>query len=190
VDASPLEAYRASAEQLVQRLREQVHLTAERRGRQREFDEYFASAEALQQSLNALAEAEFDWCGSFVVRTYQSFVEEEDAADGPDGDPAFEEAPVVSVVGRWDYLVTDATALLDHGRTAYSQAWPDDTSDDAEIRVQDVGSAVRAIMHGAELPDLDAAPGLQPLLSAVELVRHAGTSGDDFFKDPFSLLRE
>lgn len=182
-----LTAYRASADHLVQRLLEHVRLTGERRGAQRELGEYFASAEALQEAVTAFAGAEFDWCGSFPVAT-EMLNDDEEPQDGVVADPALEEAPVVSVLGRWDYLVTDGAALVEHGRSAYRQTWPQDSDDDAAVQVVDIESAVRAIVHAAALPELDAAPGLQPLLSALELRRHAGTGMDDFIKDPFALL--
>lgn len=187
--SAALAAYRASADHLVQQLLEHVRLTGERQGAQRELGEHFASAERLQEAVNAFAEAEFDWCGSFPVRTELSN-EPEEPQNGFAADPALEEAPVVSVMGRWDYLVTDGAALIDHGRNAYLQAWPQDTDDDAAVRVADVQSAVREILHAAELPKLEAAPGLQPLLSALELRRHAGTGMNDFTEDPFALLYE
>jgi hypothetical protein len=186
--SAALTAYRASAERLVQRLREHVHLTGQRQGRQRELAGYFASAEGLQQSVNGFAEAEFAWCGSSPVRTEESSEAVEEPEDGPVADPSLVEAPVVSVLGRWDYLVTDAAALLEHGRAAYLQAWPDDTDDDALVRVVDVEDAVLETLHGRQLPELEAAAGLEPLWSTVELVRHAGTSEDDFLADPFGVL--
>lgn len=184
-----LSAYRASAELLVQRLGEHVRLTSSRQGRQRETSAYFASAHQVQEALDAFAEAEFDWCGSFPVATSGSLQddEDEDADEGPMGDPSLQDAPVVSVLGRWDYVVTDAAALMEHGRRAYLEAWPKDTADDSQVRVISVESAIREILHAAKLCDLEQVPGLEPAISTVELVRHAGTSEDEFLKDPFAV---
>lgn len=184
-----LAAYRAAADRLVETLREHVRLTVERQGRQRELHGYFASAEQLQAAVNAFAEAEFDWCGSFPVRT-DLHHDDEEVDDGPVADPTLEQAPVVSVLGRWDYLVTDGAALVEHGRRAYLQAWPQDTEDDAAVRVTDVEGAVNEILHGPQLPELDDARGLQPLRSSALVVRHAGTSEDEFFHAPFALLHD
>jgi hypothetical protein len=184
-----LSAYRSSAEVLVQRLQEHVRLTAGRQGRQRELGAYFTSAEQVQEALNAFAGAEFDWCGSFPVRTSEALegYDDEDVEAGPVSDPSVEQAPIVSVLGRWDYVVTDVAALVEHGRGAYLRFWPDDTADDADVRVTDVTSAIREILHAARLRDLEESPGLEPALSTVELVRHAGTSEDELLEDPFAV---
>lgn len=50
---------------------------------------------------------------------------------------------MVVVVCRcpWDFRITDEVAVLAAGRAAYLRAWSDDTQEDAEIRVQQVGDA-------------------------------------------------
>jgi hypothetical protein len=133
-------AYKARAEVLTQRLASHVRLTAARHGRQRELEAYIASAEQVQEALNAFAESEFDWCGSFPVRTSGSLDDDWDE-DVDEGLPT-DEAPVASVLGRWDYVVTDAAALMDGGRSAYLRTWPKDTVDDANVRVTSVESAM------------------------------------------------
>lgn len=180
-----LDVYESSAQALIQRLQEHVRLTAVRQGRQRELAAYFASAEQLQKALNAFAEAELDWCGSIPVATNEPF--DDDPEDELVGDPSLEQAPVVSVLGRWDYLVTDAAALMEHGRRSYLKIWPEDTGDDADMRLTTVEGAMSEILHGAPLRELDSLPGLEPLFSTVELVRHPGTSEDEFLEDPFAV---
>jgi hypothetical protein len=160
---------------LTQRLASHVRLTAARHGRQRELEAYIASAEQVQEALNAFAESEFGWCGSFPVRTSGSLDDDWDE-DVDEGLPT-DEAPVVSVLGRWDYVVTDAAALMDEGRSAYLRTWPKDTVDDANVRVTSVESAMGEILHSASLRELDEAPGLRPVSSSLELVRHDGTDG-------------
>lgn len=182
-----LDAYRARADELLRRLAEHIAVTAGRHGRQREMTAYFDSADRLERAVTAFAEAEFDWCGSTPVGVDQPQEEADDDEDGPARDPSLEEAPVVSVLGRWDYVVTDAGALLDHGRSAYLETWPRDSDDDAAVRVVGVESAVGVLLHAAALPALDDAPGLQPLLGTVEVIRHAGEDEDDVLEDPFAL---
>ena len=184
-----LSAYTTSAELLVQRLQEHVRLTTARQGRQREMDAYFASSQQVREALDAFAEAEFDWCGSFPVPTSGSLGDDddEDTDEAPVSDPSVEQAPVVSVLGRWDYVVTDAAALMEHGRSAYLKAWPEDTADDADVTVRSVEGAIYEILHGAPLRNLDQAPGLEPVISTVELVRHQGMSEDEFLEDPFAV---
>lgn len=181
-----LDVYRSSGQAFIQRLQEHLRLTTVRQGRQRELAAYFASAEQLQEALNAFAEAELDWCGSIPVATSEAF-DKDDAEDELVGDPSLEQAPVVSVLGRWDYLVTDAAAVMEQGRRSYLKIWPEDTADDADTRVSTVEGAMSEILHGAPLRELDGVSGLEPLVSTVELVRHPGTSEDEYLEDPFAI---
>lgn len=183
--AEALAAYRSRAQACIQRLQEHVDLTTARHGRQREMEAYFASVEQLREALNAFAVAELDWCGSTPVPINEPFDDDDD--DESVGDPSLDQAPVVSVIGRWDYMVTDAAALMEHGRRSYLKAWPDDTADDAERQSSTVESAIHQILHGAPLPKLDDSPGLEFLISTVELVRHPGTSEDELVGDPFAI---
>lgn len=105
-----------------------------RDGRQRELQGYFASASGLQEAARAFCEAEFDLCGSVPLALMRHDDEEDEDGDQDDGS-------VLPVVGRWDYRITDPDALVDAGRRAYLNAWPDDPLEDA-------GSAVGEILHG------------------------------------------
>jgi len=182
--------YRRRGRDLIAALTAHIELTAQRAGRQRELPPYFTSAEEVQSAVNAFTEAEFAWCGSFPVRAGEQEEEEEEWGfdDGPVADPSVAEAPVLSVLGRWDYVITDVEALLRHGREGYLTAWPQDTQDDADLRVQDSESAVREILHGPPLLVLDEAPGLQPTMSFVEVVRHDRQDEDAVLADPFGVL--
>ncbi|TNM64530.1 hypothetical protein FHN55_13470 [Streptomyces sp. NP160] len=186
-----LEQYRARAQELSRVLAEHAALVEQRAGRQRELEDYVVSAERLQGAVNAFAEAEFAWCGSFPVRTSEADEDGDEDGDGgvwPLPDPSLAEAPVISVLGRWDYVVTDADELVAHGRDSYRAAWPEDDDEDAALRVQTVLDAVRETLHEAPLPRLDDAPGLQPSASVVQLVQHAGTSEEELTEDPFGLV--
>jgi len=178
-------AYEARARELAQTLLEHVALTSGRSGRQRELGPYFSSAERLSTAVAAFAEAEFDWCGSFPVSVRSAEAEEdtdewEEAADS--------DIAVLSVLGRWDYRIVDPQMLIREGRAAYLTAWPDDTQDDTEVRVQTTKAAVAELLHAGILQPLERSAGLQPLLSTVELVTHAGTPEQEFNDDPFAIL--
>lgn len=115
-------------------------------------------------------------------------------ANDDEGDDEWEneddnsDAPVLSVLGRWDYRIVDPQALIQEGRAAYLTASPDDTEDGAEVRVQTTEGAVRELLHAGILQPLEQSEGLDPLISTVELVTHAGTPEQDFVDDPFAIL--
>ncbi|WP_369069378.1 hypothetical protein [Kineococcus terrestris] len=186
--------YRRRAQELIAAVTAHVDLTARRGGRQRELPAYFASAEGVRRAVDAFTEAEFAWCGSFPVRAGGGGEEDEEFDEefdeGPVADPSVAEAPVLSVLARWDYVVTDVEALLRRGREGYLTAWPQDTEDDAVVRVHDPESAVREILHGPQLPVLDDTPGLEPAASFLEVVRHAREDEEAVWEDPFGVLGE
>lgn len=123
-------AYARRAEDFMGALQKHVELTLGRQGRMRELADYAPSQLAVSEAANAFADAEFDWCGSVPLTLIP------DDEDDEDWDDEHEESAcgsngVISVVGRWDYRVTDPDALVESGRRAFLNAWPDDTPDDA-----------------------------------------------------------
>jgi hypothetical protein len=110
------------------------------------------------------------------------FDDEEDEDEYEEED----DGPVLSVVGRWDYRVTDPDALVDAGRRAYLNYFTEDTVEDAALRVVDVVSAAGEILHGDALSDLQAASGLEQHQFFVQVVTHEGA--DDFDNNPFGLV--
>lgn len=175
-------AYAQRGEDLVDAVRRHVRLTTERTGRQRELEGYFESAEGLSDAARAFSEAEFDWCGSFPL----PLAEEPDQDWEEEGEPAVGE--LLSVLGRWDYRVLDEDALVGAGRSSYLRSWPEDTPEDAELRVVDVESAAGELLHGDGLSALDDAPGLAPTAYVVQCVLNDGTRDDP--DDPFGLARD
>jgi hypothetical protein len=179
--------YATRAEEFIAALREHVASNLSRAGRQRELEDYFRSQTRVADTAHAFADAEFDWCGASPLPLRD--------AEGDDGwdDEGEEEdkdgtAGVLSVVGRWDFRVTDSAAVVEAGRQAYLRAWPDDTPDDAAYRVEDVGQAAGELMHGDDLAALHAAPGLQPYRFAITVVPHDGE--DDFDNNPYKLAMD
>ena len=188
--SAALNAYEARAQELAQTLLEHAALTAGRNGRQRELEPYFSSAERLSRAVAAFAEAELDWCGSSPVSVRGANDEEGDDEweDDDEDDDDSSDAPVLSVLGRWDYRIVNPQILIQEGRAAYLTAWPDDTEDDAEVRVQTTEAAVRELLHAGILQPLEQSEGLDSLISTVELVTHAGTPEQEFVDDPFAIL--
>lgn len=95
---------------------------------------------------------------------------------------------VLSVLGRWDFVVTDKDAVMRAGRAAYSRLWPNTSRDDAEEEVRDVAAAANAIMHAVDLPALKETPGLSITQATVTFIRHRDTS--DFADNAFRILKD
>lgn len=156
--------------------------TVKRSGRQRELGPYFESTDVIQAAAVAFNEAEFDWCGSFPLALGNDDFDEDDEG-GDDEDEA--EGDVLSVVGRWDYRLTDPVAVLSAGRQAYAKTWADDTEEDAEFAVQTVQNAVGELMHFPDLAQIEGVPGLQISQYWVNTFVHDGSETDE--DDPFGM---
>lgn len=161
-------------------LRAHVELTLAREGRQRELEAYFKSSGSLGEAARAFVDAEWDWCGSLPIPLAPPDGEEEDWDDEEEPEPG---GSFLSVVGRWDFRVTDETALVEAGRRAYLAAWPNDTPEDAAIRAHDPQSAAGEILHGDDVRALNEATGLEPLRSTIQYWTHDGQ--DDGEEVPF-----
>lgn len=190
-----LERYRARASELAGVLAEHVSLVE--RGSAGGPDDgpddgWVASAGALQAAVDAFADAERALRGSSSLRASTGDVageQDDDGAGWPVPDASLEEAPVVTVLGRWDYVVTDAAALVQHGRAAHLAVHPRDDHEDAVLRVPSVSAAVDAVLQGPVLAALEEAPGLEPVASASQVLQHAGSSDEELETDPFGLTR-
>jgi len=178
-------SYKRRTEEFVEAIRQHLALNLAREGRQKELLKYAPSQEALVQAARSFADAEFDWCGSFPL-PLPADDEWEDDEDW-DKDDSHSSGAVLSVVGRWDYRITDEDALITSARAAYLRTWPDDTDEDAEFRIRDAGSAAGELLHGDDLNALNSAEGLEAHQFAVDVITHEGT--DDFDVDPFGIVR-
>lgn len=177
------ERFAASAEELIDQIRRHVELTTGREGRQRELGPYFESADEVHEAVVAFTDAEFDWCGSTSVK-----VRRDDEWDDEDEDDGEETGDILSVVGRWDFRVTDPDAFLAAGRRAYAKMWPDDTAEDAELRVQTPHNAVSELLHGRGLGRIEKAPGVEPVRFWTHSVLHDGSETDE--EDPFAIAHD
>jgi hypothetical protein len=180
-------AYAQRAEVLIAEIRRHVEATLQRQGRQAESQAYFQSVKRLGSAANAFNDAEFDWCGSFPLSLAD--VDERDDWDEDDEAEDDEAKSVLSVLGRWDYRVTDAEALITAGRAAYLTAWPEDTEEDARIRVHDLVSAAAEITHAYGFSSLEETAGLESDRDITAFVMHDGEDDDAFHEDPFAIVR-
>ena len=149
-------AYVKRAEELIEAIRTHVAANITRTGRQKELGPYFESAETLVTVARAFENAEFNWCGSVP---FGLGVKDEPDLDDEDEEEVTE-GPMLSVFRRWDLNILDEPAVIAAGRAAYLRAWPDDTEEDASIRVRDVEMAAAEIIHADGIDALGSTDGL------------------------------
>jgi hypothetical protein len=177
------ERYLRATEELIAALKAHSALTAERRGRHRELDPYFASSEALEKAAQAFNESELEWCGSWPLSLADQDLDEFDD-DEDDDEPT---GPVLSGLFRWDFTITDEAAVIEAGRSAYRGAWPSDT--DADLAVPDIGRAATEIVHATGWLGLENTPGLERRAEWLTFVTHDGEPDDMDEEDPFAIAR-
>ena len=121
-------------------------------GRESESGPYFDSVANLKAVLEQFSEAEFDLCGSFPYSP--AGFEDDEVEDEFEGDEAS--------VGSWltvefvaHYGIADEEKLIQAGRDAYQSAWPEQTSEDAEIRVTSPSVAIGELLHAEGLAALE-----------------------------------
>jgi hypothetical protein len=187
---SAAKSYQLQADKFIEALRRHVALTLGREGRMAELPAYGQSAEQLADAGASFDHAELRWCGSIPLGV-QGF---SDADDDRDEDALAEEATdvgegeVLSGLGRWDFRVVDAEALMLAGRAAYASNWPQDTVEDAEVAVSDIRRAASELVHAGGWSALQDAPGLNPDRAVTIFVTHAGTDNAGWDQDPFAIL--
>ncbi|GAA2027874.1 hypothetical protein GCM10009740_16940 [Terrabacter terrae] len=183
--------YERRAVALIEALRSHVDATLALTGRQRELQPYFESADQVRSAARAFNDAEFDWCGSFPLALADDDEDDDDRWDDEEeSEDAVNEQPMLTVFGRWDFRVIDASAAIAAGRSAYLRMWSDDTEEDASIRVKEVRDAAAEIMHADGLAGLESANGLRLARDATAFVLHEGESDEAFDEDPFAITRD
>lgn len=178
------ERYVRRTEELIAALKAHSALTLERSGRQRELGPYFASSETLENAATEFNEAEFDWCGSTPLNLMDEDLDEFDDED-EDEEPT---GPVLSGLFRWDFTITDETAVIEAGRDAYRRVFPTDTDEDATLAVPDIGRAAAEIVHADDAAGFENTPGLERRAESWTFIRHDGHSDDP--DDPFAIARD
>lgn len=183
------QAYEKRAEELIEAIRAHVAANITRSGRQKELGPYFESSETLLTVARAFEEAEFNWCGSVPLGLGVADDEEEDGGDDRvDGEVP--QGGMLSIFRRWDLRILDEAAVIAAGRAAYLQAWPDDTEEDASIRVEDVEVAASELIHADGLESLGNTEGLQPERGATTIIQHDGEDYETFDADPWAILND
>jgi hypothetical protein len=180
------QAYVERAEELIEAIRTHVAANVTRTGRQKEIGPYFESAETLVTVARAFENAEFSWCGSFP---FGLGLEDDLDLDDEDEEEATE-GPMLSIFRRWDLNILDEAAVIDAGRAAYLRAWPDDTEEDASVRVQDVEMAASEIIHADGIDALGSTEGLRAERGATTIIQHEGEDYETFDANPWGVVND
>jgi hypothetical protein len=188
------ERFRAAATTLAETLRQHSQTLLALTGRQAEIPAIFQAGDQLADAAAAYAEAQFDYTGTFPPMGLAHHEDDEDdEAEFADEDDQEAAVALVSVLHRADYRVTDAAEVLQAGRRAYLQVWPDDRDDDAASDVDHLGRAFYQVQHASGLAALAATPGLEPAGAttwALEVTELLGPDPDAWPGDPFALSDE
>lgn len=179
-------AYEQCATEFLEALQRHVSQILGRKGRQVEWGQYFESADELRKAAVAFDNAEFDWCGAFPLRIHADQEDEEDEED--DAPPASNS--VLTALGRWDFRITDADAVVAAGRDAYRRAWPDATPEDALERVQGPESAASEITHADGWSALSLTSGLLLGRSVHQFMTHDRFDDGEWEEDPFRIAED
>ncbi|HRW18127.1 MAG TPA: hypothetical protein P5181_04710 [Dermatophilaceae bacterium] len=177
-------AYGQRLEELHAALAEHSALVMDRRGRESEFKGYFDSVDRLKRAAAAFSDAEFDLCGSFPL----AIEVDEDDHDGEDEETEpWEPAAVLSAVGRWDFHLHDADALLAAGRQARQEAYPDESAEDRREAVKRPEQAAYEITHARGWDALIEAPGLALFVDSMSFIPQPDYQG--MGTDPYAIVR-
>ncbi|HTL40575.1 MAG TPA: hypothetical protein VL294_03805 [Pseudolysinimonas sp.] len=151
-----------------------------------DFVELVAAGGRLMPFLLALSDAQFAYTGNGgPLGPLRAWNRNEDEDEG--GEPWHGTA--LSVLQRTDYRVIDESAVIQAGRAAYREAWPDDTADDAVADVTGIGRALYQIAHASgSWSSIDDVAGIEiagRAILAVSTDELLGSNVDDWPEDLF-----
>lgn len=158
------ERFTAEVERLATAVRAHGATVLAMHGRGAELPALFDADAELARAVLAHGEVEMDLTGTAPTL----FGPDEDDED--DDEPPAGTVTRLRVVNQADFAVTDADAVLAAGRAAYRRVWPDDTAEDAEFDVADLGRALYQLQHAGGLAALEEVPGLEPLSSSMSVL--------------------
>ena len=185
-------AYRKRTEELIAALRAHLSHNLDRAGRQAELQPYFESAETLWQATKAFNDAEFDWCGSIPLALLdddEDWDDEDDEDEGHDDDET-EGGTVLTIVGRWDFLLAGYRCVHRRGPQCLPQGVARRHRGGRRAPHRERGRRGHELMHRSELSGLEGAAGLQPIRSVTSFLVHDGDDDETFDEDPFAIARD
>lgn len=112
-----------------------------------DFATHVAAGGRLTPFLVALSDAQFAYTGNGGPLGPLRAWDVDD--DDEHGDAEQTRGPGLSVLQRADYRVVDEAAVIEAGRAAYKEVWPDATDEDAAADVTAVARALYQIAHAS-----------------------------------------
>ncbi|HVQ91239.1 MAG TPA: hypothetical protein VMU51_09385 [Mycobacteriales bacterium] len=180
------ERFRAAGAALVEALRAHSAALLPMTGRRADVAEILAAGDRLALAADEYSDAQFEFTGTSP--RWERIESDDDDRD--EELPRQEPAGAITVLHRADYRVMDVAAVMNAGRLAYREVWPDDTAEDAAVDVADFSRAIYQVMHAGGIAALDETPGLEPA-GAFTSITEADTLLDDdpagFPEHPFIL---
>jgi hypothetical protein len=169
------QALRGAVSALTEGLQEHADQLTALRGGTSDIPAVFAVNRRIAQLLDAWNEAVFDLTGTTPVLLDgldddDDEDEDEDEDDLDDDTPDLVDADPLTVVERWDLVVTDADALVHGGREAHRRLWPKETDRDAQAAVPSAAQALYALLHERGEPWYDL-PGVEVVAGSRAYVR-------------------
>jgi len=125
---------------------------------------------------------------------FDDLYEDDDEDFDDDPEPMAEAATSgITVLRRYDYAITDHSAVIEAGRNAYKVVWPDDTDEAAIADVNHLGRALYQIAHAHGWDSLANVPGLRPVGGTTLVHRQdelLSTDPDEWPEDMFDTEGE
>lgn len=176
------EALTTATERLIDTLRRHTDYLLGLRGGTAELAGLFDQQQAMNDMVASWNEAVSDHTGTSAV--YLIDDDDDEDEDDDDEEEAVQAGELISVVSRFDLVVTDPDAALESGRKAHRRMWPDENDEDTEAAVGRVVDALYSVGHEAgepwfELPGVEPAGGIR-LFVAVEEHQPFEPDDDEF----------
>lgn len=140
---------------LLQGLQQYVSDVRAMTGRSAEIPALFARNRNVETLVRAWNDAAIDYTGTapLLLAERPSLGEAQlDAVEESDSTEDVIAAPLLSVVSRFDLVISNADDLLASGRAAYRRMWPDEDSDDVAVAIPSPAHALSAIMNATGEP--------------------------------------
>lgn len=149
-----------------------------------------ASAEILREALDRFVDAQSDHCGEWAP-FYDAFEEDDEDEDDEDeeDDAVAGDVTGISRLARWDFEVTDEAAVLQAGRAAWLETYPDTTADDLAKQEDNVGLALYNISHLRGQDAIFDTPGIRARWGFIATHQQPdlGPLDDDDLEDAFGV---
>jgi hypothetical protein len=180
------ERLRAAATRLAQAVLDHAEAVAAVTGATTE--PVFDAGDPLVEAAMQYVDAQFEYTGiAYPLGVLGQLIDADDD-EAADGDEYERPTTGVTVLRRADFAVLDEDAVIEAGRAAYLEVWPEDSAEAAAADVSYLGRALYQIGHARGWDALPETAGLRPLggLVRIQLQDEAlGNEPDEWPEDVF-----